>query len=191
LGQHFPGARLGGLAIDVDRARPGEATLRYALSGLELGGDEEDPGSAGNGRMVPPFFRSSPGRRFATLPARKTPLLLGPEVPVSLVARIALPAGAQVGAVGRAGRVGAVDQPGLFFSEARAVLPAPSGAGPVIELRRQVRLPLLRVAPALYPKLANELRRIDALERAEIHFSLAPTAAGSKSNPAPAPGKSP
>jgi hypothetical protein len=185
LGQHFPGARLGGLAIDVDRARPGEATLRYALSGLELGGDEEDPDSAGNGRMVPPFFRSSPGRRFATLPARKTPLLLGPEVPVSLVARIALPAGAQVGAVGRAGQVGAIDRAGLFFSEARAVLPGPSGAGPVIELRRQVRLPLLRVAPALYPKLANELRRIDALERAEIHFSLAP------SNPATAPGKSP
>jgi hypothetical protein len=191
LGQHFPGARLGGLAIDVDRTRPGEATLRYALLGLDLGGDEEDAGGAGNGRMVPPFFRSSPGRRFATLPARKTPLLLGPEVPVSLVARITLPAGAQTGAVGRDGQVGAVDRPGLFFSEARQVLPSTGGAGPVIELRRLVRLPLLRVSPAAYPQLATDLRRIDALERAEIHFSLPPAAGAAKPRPAVSPATPP
>jgi hypothetical protein len=174
LGQHFPGARLGGLAIDVDRARPGEARLRYAIQGLDLGGDEDDQASAGSGRMVPPFFRSSPGRRFATVATRRIPMLLGPEVPLSLLTRIALPAGARVGDVGRGGQVGHKEGVGLFFSESRRILPPATGAGPVIELRRLVRLPLLRVEPKAYETLARDLRRIDALERAEIHFSLPP-----------------
>jgi hypothetical protein len=175
LGQQFPGARLGGLAIDVDRTRPGEARLRYAVSDFNLGGAAEDddapPPVAGT--IAAPFFRASPGRRFATLSSRRTPMLLGPDIPLSLVARLELPAGAKVDGLGRGGKV-QVD--GLSFEESRTLIP---GDRPVIEIRRNTVLPLLRVTPAAYQRLGPELRRIDAFERAEIHFSL-PAQAGQK-----------
>jgi transglutaminase-like putative cysteine protease len=161
LGQQFPGARLGGLAIDVDPRRPGEARLRYNLSGLPLG-------NGGEGRIPPSFFRVAAGRRYANLKARRTDLQVGPEVPMHMVARITLPAGTKVSDVGRSGKV---EQGPISFSEDRRVLPGSADTGPTVELTRSARLPLLRVPPAAYQKLAPALRRMDALERAEIQFT--------------------
>jgi hypothetical protein len=44
--------------------------------------------------LRPWFFRGQPGRRYATEPQRKTPLVIGPEVPLVLDASLALPPGA-------------------------------------------------------------------------------------------------
>jgi hypothetical protein len=166
LGTQFPGARLLGLAIDIDPARPGEARLRYGLAGLSLGN-----GEGGDGRIPPSFFRVAAGRRYANLKTRRVDLQIGPEVPLRVVARITLPAGTEVSDPGRSGKV---EQDGLSFGEERRVLPRSGDGGPTVEIVRHAHLPLLRVSPAAYEKLAPALRRMDALERTEIQFTGLP-----------------
>ncbi|HEY0715715.1 MAG TPA: hypothetical protein VGF45_23735, partial [Polyangia bacterium] len=174
LGQQFPGARLGGVAIDVDPARPGEARIRYSFVDLALGA------AADGAHTAPPFFSVGAGRRYATASARRTSLLLGPEIPLELDAEITLPRGSRVLHAGRGGEVVLSGAAG-HLRETRAVVAATdtSKAGPTIRLQRSARLPLTRVSVEAYQTTAAALRRMDVIERDDIRIALP----ASSSNP--------
>ncbi len=167
LNHHFPGARLEQLAFEIDKRREGQAVLRYSFSSSGLATRQ------GNElRLVPTFFRSQPGRRFATEGQRRTPLLVGPDPPLTLEAQIQLPPQATVLDPGREGSVAAARQGALRFSERRQIL-----LGRLL-IRRQIQLPLVRVEPNEYPTVATELRRIDSLEQGEIRIGRAAGSSG-------------
>jgi tetratricopeptide (TPR) repeat protein len=168
LGHHFPGSRLEGLAIDVDRARPGQVRLRYGFSHPHLAVRDGD-----QLKLLPTFFRSQPGRRFAVESRRRATLVMGADAPIDLTARIELPPGARVLEAGAEGevslRLGSEQSPvTLRLAERREI--APDGAAVVIS--RQSRLPLTRIEPARYPAAAPELRRMDRLEQGEIRVAV-------------------
>jgi hypothetical protein len=161
LGQQFPGARLGGVAIDVDPARPGEARIRYSFVDLAFGA------AADGAHTVPAFFRIGAARRYATASTRRTSLLLEAE--------IVLPSGSRVLDVGRGGEVKLAGTPVHLREERTVAEPGKkdaTGAGPVIRLRRSARLPLVRVPSNEYETTAAQLRRMDVLERDDIRVAL-------------------
>jgi tetratricopeptide (TPR) repeat protein len=175
LGVQFPGARLRELDVDVARtARPGEAPragvarVRYSFVSPQLAvrSDHEM-------RLLPTFFRSQPGRRFATEPRRSTTLVLGFDVPFHLTATLELPRAAdlvepeeEAGAARRVERKGAYS----FVEERRLRRGGPGGE--VLVLTRDATLPLSRVAPGEYAGVAADLRRVDGLEQREIRIRL-------------------
>jgi tetratricopeptide (TPR) repeat protein len=173
LGVQFPGARLRDLDVDVARSpRPGEAPragvarVRYSFVSPQLAvrSDHEM-------RLLPTFFRSQPGRRFATEPRRSTTLVLGFDVPFHLTATLELPRAADLvepeeGAARRVERKGA-----YRFVEERRMRPGGPG-GEVLVLTRDATLPLSRVPPAEYAGVAADLRRVDGLEQREIRIRL-------------------
>jgi tetratricopeptide (TPR) repeat protein len=157
LGQNFPGATLTDLKVDL---QDGGIRVTYAFTHPELASLE-----GGVLKLAPTFFRSQPARRYATEASRKSTLLLGPDVPLDLEARFELPAGAKVLDRGESGDVTAAG--GLVrFAEQR------EGQGNAIVVRRQARLPLLRVPPDAYAELVGKLARVDSLEAAEIRIAL-------------------
>jgi cellulose synthase operon protein C len=169
LSQNFPGAVLGELKVDVrDKGNRG-VRVTYTFSHPELAVRD-----AGGLKISPSFFRAQPGRRFATEPRRRTTLLLGFDVPLDLEARLDLPPGAKVLDAGESAEIAAAADGTARFAERREVR---GGAAPQVIVRRQVRLPLLRVAPVDYTELAGKLRRVDPLEQAEIRVSLPPPSA--------------
>jgi cellulose synthase operon protein C len=160
LGQQFPGAQLDDLSVDTVAGGtrvsysfklPGMATRRGSLLQLR-----------------PSFFQSQPGRRFGTEPERKTTLMLGYDVPVDLDAEIFLPPGARVVDLGRNGdvRVG-----GATFLEERTSSSPPDGPARLI-IRRQSRLPLMRIEPSRYADVASKLRAVDPVEQSEIRIAV-------------------
>lgn len=161
LGQQFPGAQLDSLSVDTAE---GSTQVSYVF---------KLPGMASRrGKLLqlrPSFFQSQPGRRFGTEPERKTALMLGFDVPVDLDAEILLPAGAKVLDLGRNGdvKVG-----GAAFIEERTSSSLPDGTTRLI-LRRQSRLPLMRIEPARYAEVAGKLRAVDPVEQSEIRIALA------------------
>jgi cellulose synthase operon protein C len=165
LSQHFPGARLEDLAIEVVDGGARGARLRYGFSSPQFA-----IRSGTELKLVPTFFRSQPGRRYATLRSRRTALLLGADVSLDLEVRIDLPPGAQVTDAGPSGSILAGPKSEIRFVEQRQVRPSRPGgsSGPRLLLRRQVRMPLFRAPPERYETLAAQLRRIDPLEQAEI-----------------------
>jgi tetratricopeptide (TPR) repeat protein len=160
LSQNFPGAVLTDLDVDLREGGAEGARVVYSFTHPELASRD------GNVlKIAPTFFRSQPGRRYATEPARRTTLLLGADVPLDLEARIELPAGTKVVDAGDDGEV--VTAAGaLRFAERREV------KGGQVVLRRQSRLPLARVEPKDYADVAAKLRRVDPLESAEIRIQL-------------------
>jgi hypothetical protein len=162
LGQHFPGAVLDHLSVtpSADRA---DARVEYRFAIHRLADRQGDVL-----RLRPTFFRAQPGRRYGTEPQRKTTLSLGPDVALELSAELTLPAGARAIDVGQSRTIEAGSA--RFVEERRA-----SRAGDVstITLRRVSRLPLLRVPPADYPRIAAQLRAVDPLEQAELRIQLA------------------
>jgi tetratricopeptide (TPR) repeat protein len=171
LGVQFPGARLGDLDITLPKKEGAAAAVRvrysFVSSQLAVKGDHEM-------RLLPTFFRSQPGRRFATEPRRSTTLLLGFDVPFRMTATVELPRAAKV-----------VDEPDLErverkgayrFVEERRLRPAAATTGApaseVLVLTREALLPLSRVSPAEYPGVAADLRRVDGLEQREIRIRL-------------------
>jgi hypothetical protein len=169
LSQNFPGAILGDLKVDVRDKGTRGVRVTYTFNHPELALRD-----AGALKISPTFFRSQPGRRFATEPRRRTTLLIGFDVPLDLEARLDLPAGAKVLDVGESADIAAAPDGSARFAERREVR---GGATPQVIVRRQVRLPLLRVAPAEYVELAGKLRRVDPLEQAEIRVALPPPSA--------------
>lgn len=160
LGQQFPGAQLDELSVDT------------AGGGMQIVYSFKLPGMArrrgGILHMRPSFFQSQPGRRFGTEPDRKTTLMLGYDVPVDLDAEILLPPGAKVVDLGRNGdvKVG-----GATFVEERTSLAPPDGQARLL-LRRQTRLPLMRVEPSRYADVAGKLRAVDPVEQSEIRIAV-------------------
>jgi cellulose synthase operon protein C len=178
LNHHFPGARLEQLAMDIDKSREGEAVLRYSFSSAGLASRY-----GGELRLVPTFFRSQPGRRFATESQRRTPLLAGADPPLDLEVEIHLPAQSTVLDVGREGTIETGQGEALRFSERRQILLDRRGSPATarVLIRRSAQLPLLRVAPAEYPAVASELRRVDSLEQGEIRIGSPPPGGGKTS----------
>jgi hypothetical protein len=169
-----------------------EVRLHYAFSSSRVAVKRD-----GELRFVPTFFRSQPGRRYATEPRRSTGLMTAFDVPLELQARVELPPGGRVlnspRSIGHAGGP-AVPTPLRAFAAG-----APSGGGgalvtgaagyrfvedrhldtkvgdrAVLVLRRQAHLPIMRVPLADYPALAAELRRVDALEQEEVRIGVGP-----------------
>ena len=222
LGVHFPGAVLKDLHIEI-LGKPGDprgspagvapppppppeglvvatapsgpyaveqARLRYAFRSARLGLK-----SGGEIRFLPTFFRSQPGRRYATESRRFTELLTGFDVPMDLQARVELPAGTRLvgaereitdthaGSASARASTGASTgalvsgKGGYRFFEERRVGPA-SGSGTtrsqVLVIRRQSRLPIIRVPLPDYPATAADLRRVDALEQEEVRIGIRP-----------------
>jgi tetratricopeptide (TPR) repeat protein len=187
LGIHFPGAVLKELEVEIlgpdgKRTLPrvtgaalplaytaSEVKLRYSFtsSRLALRRDREM-------RLLPTFFRSQPGRRFATEPQRRTALLLGSDIPLGLRVRVELPPAARIVEPPRDARGVVVGKLGGYrFTEERRLERRADG-GPVLVLERESALPIMRVAPSEYPAVADELRRVDALEQQEIRIGLPP-----------------
>ena len=162
LGQQFPGAELDTLSVE-----PGEGSrgtrVSYTFHAARLAARQ---GSVL--RLRPVFFQAQPGRRFGTEPERKTVLQLGYDIPLDLDAEIELPSGAEVIELGQGGEV-AVGR--ARFREERRVN-ANLGEKPSITLRRQSRLPLMRVEPVDYQVVAAKLRRVDPVEQGEIRIAV-------------------
>jgi tetratricopeptide (TPR) repeat protein len=169
LGVHFPGARLRDLDVDLPRASggaagPGTVRVRYSFVDPQLA-----VRSGHEMKLQPTFFRSQPGRRFATEPQRSTTLVLGFDVPFRMTATVELPHAAklmdpparQEGVIARKG--------GYRFVEERSLRP---GSPDVLVLRRESALPLMRVPPQEYAGVAADLRRVDGLEQQEIRIGL-------------------
>jgi tetratricopeptide (TPR) repeat protein len=159
LGQHFPGAQLDTLVVDAGGA---QTRVKYTFTAARMADRQ-----AGVLRLRPVFFQAQPGRRFATEPERKTALMLGYDVPLELDAEFALPAGAKVLDVGQGGEV--IAGQARFVEERRVKSDA---AGLTISLRRQSRLPIMRVEPGDYPAIAVKLRAVDPLEQGEIRIAV-------------------
>jgi tetratricopeptide (TPR) repeat protein len=164
LGVQFPGARLRDLDVDLPGGDAGTARVRYSFVSPQLAvkGDHEI-------RLSPTFFRSQPGRRFATEPKRSTTLMLGFDVPFRLTATVELPGAATVVDPPASAKGGVIARrDGYRFVENREVR-----AG-VLVLRRESALPIMRVTPGEYAGVAADLRRVDGLEQQEIHIKLRP-----------------
>jgi cellulose synthase operon protein C len=181
LGVQFPGARLRELDVTLPKDEPGAAVrVRYSFVSPQLAvtGDHEM-------KLLPTFFRSQPGRRFAVEPQRSTTLVLGFDVPFHMTATLELPRAAKVEPTGalaleRVERKGAY----RFVEERRLRAARPSeasggGAGlggaeapDVLVLTRDSMLPLTRVTPTDYAGVAADLRRVDGLEQREIRIRL-------------------
>jgi tetratricopeptide (TPR) repeat protein len=158
LGQHFPGAQLDTLKVEAGAGGAGMG-VQYTFKAARFADRQ-----GGILRLRPLFFRAQPGRRFGSEPKRKTGLAIGYDVPLDLDAEIALPAGATVVDVGRSGAVRAGE---ASFLEERRVVNATT-----LKLRRASRLPLMRVAPADYQRVAAQLRAVDSLEQGEIRIAV-------------------
>jgi tetratricopeptide (TPR) repeat protein len=170
LSQNFPGAILGELQVELRKGAGGggveSALVHYTFTHPELA--LRDGGVL---KLAPTFFRVQPGHRYAAEARRRTTLLLGFDVPLELEARLVLPPGARLLDAGDSGAVAAGPNGVVRFAERRE---AHAGATPEVLLRRQVRLPMVRVAPADYPAVAAQLRRVDPLEQSEIRLQVQP-----------------
>ena len=171
LGVQFPGARLRDLDVTLPKDAPGAAVptvrVRYSFVSPQLAvrGDHEM-------RLLPTFFRSQPGRRFATEPQRSTTLMLGFDVPFHMTATVELPRAAKLVEPLGAGAPERVERKGAYrFVEERR-LRAGSPDADVLVLTRESSLPLSRVAPSDYAGVAADLRRVDGLEQQEIRIRL-------------------
>jgi tetratricopeptide (TPR) repeat protein len=170
LGVQFPGARLRDLDVDLPKDAPGTSPVRVRYSfvspQLAVRGDHEM-------KLLPTFFRSQPGRRFATEARRSTTLMLGFDVPVHLRATVEFPRAADLveatpgvpgGGVDRVERAG-----GYHFVEERRLR---AGSPEVLVLTRDSAMPLERVTPRDYAGVAADLRRVDGIEQQEIRVRL-------------------
>jgi hypothetical protein len=162
LGQQFPGAQLDNLSVEPGEGGAG-TRVSYTFRSVRMAARQ-----GGVLRLQPLFFQAQPGRRFGTEPQRKTTLMLGYDIPLDLDAEIALPSGARVIDVGQGGEV---TSGGARFSEKRQV----SGSADnslSISLRRQSRLPIMRVVPGDYQNVAAKLRAVDPVEQGEIKIAV-------------------
>ena len=161
LSYHFPGATLKALSF-----KPGEGQmdLEYQLS-VERFATQTTDGLS----LEPRFFLAQPGRRYANEAARKTTLLMGPEVPLKLEASIMWPKRAKVVDVGNSITVHPLGIAGPTFEEQRmSDLNHPA----TVLLRRSNVIPVVRIIPSAYAKVSADLRRVDAAEQAAIQIHL-------------------
>ena len=162
LGQQFPGAQLDKLSVEPGEAGAG-TRVSYTFRSARMAGRQD-----GTLHLRPVFFQAQPGRRFGTEPQRKTTLMLGYDIPLDLDAEIALPTGAKVMDVGQGGEV---TSGGARFFEKRQVNDAGDGLL-TVSLRRQSRLPIMRVLPGDYQNVAAKLRAVDPVEQGEIRIAV-------------------
>jgi tetratricopeptide (TPR) repeat protein len=164
LGVQFPGARLRDLDVDLPKDTPGAGAVRVRYSfvspQLAVKSDHEM-------KLQPTFFRSQPGRRFATEPQRSTTLMLGFDVPFQMTATVELPRAARL--IEPGDNVKVERKGGYRFIEDRHLR---AGSPEVLVLRRESTLPLMRVSPEQYAGVAADLRRVDGLEQQEIRIRL-------------------
>jgi hypothetical protein len=162
LGHQFPGAQLDKLSVEPGEDGAG-TRVSYTFRSARMAARQE-----GMLHLRPGFFQAQPGRRFGTEPQRKTTLMLGYDIPLDLDAEIALPSGAKVMDVGQGGDV---TTGGARFLEKRQVNDAGNGLL-TVSLRRQSRLPIMRVLPGNYQDVAARLRAVDPVEQGEIRIAV-------------------
>jgi tetratricopeptide (TPR) repeat protein len=158
LSQNVPGAVL--TELQVQPRDDGGVRVSYSFTHPALASRE---GSVL--KFAPTFYRTQPGRRYATEPRRRTTELLGPDLPLDLEARFELPAGVKVVDPGDDGEVATIKGSARFAERREA-------KGGALTIRRQSRLPLSRVSPADYADVAAKLRQVDPLESAEVRLSV-------------------
>ncbi|HEX4404255.1 MAG TPA: hypothetical protein VH560_05470, partial [Polyangia bacterium] len=170
LGVQFPGARLRDLDVTLPKDAPGAPArpvrVRYSFTSPQLAvkGDHEM-------KLLPTFFRSQPGRRFATEARRATTLVLGFDVPFHLTATVELPKAAKLEEP-LSPSDAHVERKGAYrFVEERSRRATASDVD-VLVLTRESSLPLSRIAPQDYAGVAADLRRVDGLEQQEIYIRL-------------------
>lgn len=162
LGLQFPGAVLRDLDVALKDGGAAGARLRYSFEASGLATRGADAGSL---ELAPTFFRSQAGRRYTGEAERRTTLVLGPDVSTVLDADIALPPGARISSVGLAVRSDVEGPGGLRIVEERR---ASAGPPARVSIHREARIPLLRVTPDRYARVAADLRRADGAEQAPI-----------------------
>lgn len=158
LGSVVPGARLTELKFEARADPEAPLVIDYTLETEQLGQ------LSGNQQRIAGLFPALLAPRYARIGARTTTALIGPSQALEVNTRLALPKGARVVSLPKAGtlKLGA----NASFS-ARAEL-----GGEQVSLTRTLRLPLLRVTPEEYPAFANFCRGADALEASELVLEL-------------------
>jgi hypothetical protein len=159
LGQVFPGAALGKLAV-VDRARPDRPLeLRYTFS---------QPGlctpSAGQLRCMVKVNPLQLQRRYAQLARRRFPLQIAFDTPLTLELELVPPPGYRVDSVPPPARV--QSRFGSFVRRG-----GPRGAGGTVSLSLAARVRFGRVPTSQYPELAAFARAVDRHLELALGFS--------------------
>ncbi len=160
LAYHFPGADLQDVRFDVQA----EAVLLEYMLTVERFATPTQTGLV----IEPRFFLSQPGRRFSSESQRSTTLLMGPDVPLELTAAIEWPAGYRVAESGEGLAAEPLGPLGPRFVERRTVERSGDDKPARVVIRRDHRVPLMRVGPDRYKTLGAALRRVDVAEQAVI-----------------------
>ena len=173
LAHHFPGAELKRLVVESARDAPERTRLRYIFNVprfAAMGGDTLT--------VRPAFFGSNLGRRFASEAVRTTTLRMTRDIPLTMLVKMRFPAGSRVIDAGFSENLD-LSVPGFVFDERRTAAGALGNHGAVVVVERRVRVPIARIAPANYPRVAPLLRKTDQLESSPIRVRLpAPASIG-------------
>lgn len=159
LADALPGAELPGLEIRGHDDPDGDLTLIYRVRAVQLAEAASGPGEL---RLALPY-RSELTAGYASLPVRRTPLVIRAPVDATVRTELTLPAGAVVRAPADAE---AIDPLGELRIDHRV---GPSS----IVVERRLRLHPGRVAPEAYAAFASFCQEVDRLEQQEISVRLA------------------
>ena len=152
-----PGAELTALSIAGRSHSDSALTFRYGFDVGSLGRRQ------GGEWRVPMLFPSNLAARYAPGASRETPQLVAPETDLEVAVRVHPPSsGTAVGPE-------PVEVSGPGGASARMVSSQREG---VLEVKTQVRLPIMRLPAADYPALAEFCRTVDQMEARELRVAL-------------------
>jgi cellulose synthase operon protein C len=178
LAHHFPGADLKRLVVQSDRETPEQTRLSYVFNVPGFAARQGDTLT-----VRPTFFGSNLGRRFASEAARTTTLFMARDIPLTMFVKMKFPAGSRVADAGLSEGL-AVPVPGFVFDERRTAAGALGNQGATVVIERRVRVPIARITPANYPRLAPLLRKTEQLESSPVRVRLpAPSGVGDTGAP--------
>jgi hypothetical protein len=154
----IPGAKLTSLKVEAREDPEAPLVLDYRVETDHFGQ------RSGAQQRISGLFPTLLSARFARSGSRTTTALVAPGQAAEVRTRIALPKGARVVTLPKAG---SLKLGGEASFAARAELRREQA-----EITRSVRLPLMRVEPEQYAAFANFCRTADALEASELVVEL-------------------
>ena len=150
----IPGARLTSLTIEGQDNPEERFVLRYAMQAPSLAHRQ------GEQLTIPGLYATMLAARYAQAGSRTTPQIVGPPLHIEVAIRIRNPGGApQTDFSPVELRAGAA----YFGAQART-------NGSTLEIRRELHVPLSRVAPEDYPAFAAFCRGVDEAEARQIRI---------------------